>query len=422
MEKIYIGLLGLGTVGTGFLKTLEMNQDKIQKELGKELVVKRILVNNVDKKRDIDVANYDLTNKFDDILYDKDIKIIVELLGGLSPAYEYIKKSLLKDKNVVTANKAVVATYSKDLYDICCRSNASLKFEASVGGGIPIINTIKDNLSSNKIERIMGIINGTTNFILTQMAEHKMDFDDVVKIAQDKGYAESDPTSDLEGEDAVYKLSILSNIVFGKNVSPSDISSQGIKKINQEDIKYASELGYNIKLLAIGDNTKSELELSVEPAFIKKNHPLSSVKNEFNALFIEGNSVGEIMLYGKGAGGMATGSAVLSDVIKICSLTGKEVLLTNTKGKIISSASREHRYYVRFEVVDKAGVLGKIADSFGKENVSIESVVQKNVEKSTVPLIFITHNTTRDSLMKSIDKTKNFETVLGIENIIRILD
>jgi homoserine dehydrogenase len=422
MNKIYIGLLGLGTVGKGFINTLEMNKEQIKQELGKELIVKTVLVNNLDKKRDIDTSNYKVTDNINEILEDDNIDIVVELLGGLSPAFEYIKSSLLKNKHVVTANKAVVASFSKELYDICCKSNATFKFEASIGGGIPIINTIKENLSSNKINKLMGILNGTTNFILTNMTENNMSFKEALRLAQEKGFAEADPTSDLMGEDAVYKLSILSNTAFGKCINPKDIPSQGIKKINQEDIKYAEELGYNIKLLAIGDNTESELELSVEPTFIRKSHPLSSVKNEFNALFIEGNSTGEIMLYGKGAGGMATGSSVLSDVINISKYMKKDVLLTNKEAKLNAETNKKHRYYIRLEVVDKAGVLGKIADSFGRENVSIESVVQKNAEKCTVPLIFITHNTVKSALMKSISEIKHYDSVVGVQNIIRILN
>jgi homoserine dehydrogenase len=401
MNKIYIGLLGLGTVGKGFINTLEMNKEKIKQELGKELIVKTVLVNNLNKKRDIDTSNYKITDNINEILEDDNIDIVVELLGGLSPAFEYIKLSLLKNKHVVTANKAVVSSFSKEIYDICCKSNATFKFEASIGGGIPIINTIKENLSSNKIN---------------------MSFEEALHLAQEKGFAEADPTSDLMGEDAVYKLSILSNTAFGKCINPRDIPSQGIKKINQEDIKYAEELGYNIKLLAIGDNTESELELSVEPTFIRKNHPLSSVKNEFNALFIEGNSTGEIMLYGKGAGGMATGSSVLSDVINISKYMKKDILLTNKEGKLSAETNKKHRYYIRLEVVDKAGVLGKIAESFGRENVSIESVVQKNAEECTVPLIFITHNTIKSALMKAISEIKHFDFVVGVQNIIRILN
>ncbi|MDW7667185.1 MAG: homoserine dehydrogenase [Bacillota bacterium] len=422
MNKINIGLLGLGTVGTGFVKTLNLNKEKIFKDLGKEIIIKKILVGNLNKKRNIDTSTYEMTDNFEDILVDEDIDIVVELLGGLSPSFEYIEKSLLKGKNVVTANKAVVATYSQELYKACGRSNSILKFEASVGGGIPIINTIKDNLVSNKIDEIMGIINGTTNFILTQMTEHNMDFKKAVVLAQEKGFAEADPSSDLEGEDAVYKLSILSNIAFEKSVSPKDIPSEGIKKINQEDIKYAEELGYNIKLLAIGDNSKEELELSVEPTFIKKSHPLSSVKNEFNGVFLRGNSIGEVMLYGKGSGGMATGSAVLSDVINIAKNNCNTNLLTDNKVEILTSSNIKHRYYIRLEVVDKAGVLGQIAQYFGDENVSIESVVQKNANGDTVPLIFITHETPKDNLIRSISKIKKFESVIGVENIIRILN
>jgi len=422
MEKIYIGLLGLGNVGSGFIKTLNLNKEKISKNLGKELIIKKVLVGNLQKQRNIDVSNFQLTNKFEDILNDDDIDVVVELLGGLSPAFEYIEKSIMKGKNVVTANKAVVSTYSKELYETCSKGNSALKFEASVGGGIPIINTITGNLSSNKITKVMGIINGTTNFILTQMKENKMDFQEAVKLAQKKGYAEADPTSDLEGEDAVYKLSIISNIAFGKRINPKDIPCRGINNINQEDIKYAEELGYVIKLLAIGDNSKENLELSVEPTFISEDHPLASVKNEFNSIFVEGNSLGEVMMYGKGAGAMPTGSAVLTDLINIYKCNSKENLLSNKIGKISSSCNSKHRYYIRLEVVDTSGVLGQIAGYFGDQNISIESVVQKNSYGKTVPLIFLTHETSKENLIEASKKIESFESVIGIENIIRILN
>jgi len=415
-----VGLLGLGNVGMGFCNTLEKNKDKISSYLDKEIVVKKILVNNISKSRNINTDNFDLTDNFKDIITDDSIDIVVEVLGSLEPSFSYIKEALIKGKKVVTANKAVVATYSKELSDICSKYNGVLLFEGSVGGGIPIINTLTTNLVSNKINKLIGIINGTTNFILTQMTDNQMEFDEALKLAQDKGYAEADPTSDLEGEDAAFKLSILSNVAFKKKISPDRIPTEGIKKISQKDIKYASELGYIIKLLAIGINDDKNLELTVHPALIKKEHPLASVKNEFNALFVEGNSVGEVMLYGKGAGSMPTGSAVLGDVINILKFDTTENSLTNINHNGDLETIGENQFYVRFEVYDKPGVLGKVALCFGKYNVSIESVVQRARGEETAPLIFITHDAKRKDIDNALAEIRSYKNIKSVESILRV--
>lgn len=420
MEKVNIGLLGLGNVGIGFYKTLEKNYEKISSYLNKEIVVKKILVNDINKIRDINTDKMSLTNNFDDIVNDDSIDIIVEVLGGLEPSFSYIKEALIKGKKVVTANKAVVATYSKELSKICSQHNGVLRFEGSVGGGIPIINTLTTNLVSNEVSKLIGIINGTTNFILTQMTDNQMEFDEALKLAQDKGYAEADPTSDLEGEDAAFKLSILSDIAFNKKISPDIIPTEGIKKISQKDIQYASELGYLIKLLAIGINSENKLELTVHPALIKKEHPLSSVKNEFNALFIEGNSVGEVMLYGKGAGSMPTGSAVLGDVINILKFDSQENSLKDNNCNAELETIGKNQFYIRLEVYDKPGVLGQVALCFGKYNVSIESVVQRARGEETAPLIFITHDAKRKDIDLALEEIRNYENIKSIESILRV--
>jgi homoserine dehydrogenase len=420
LDKIYVGLLGLGNVGTGFYNTLEMNRSKISSYLNKEIIVKKVLVNDINKKRDLDFEGLVLTDNFDEIIEDSEIEIIVEVLGGLEPSFSYIKKSLIKGKKVVTANKAVVATYSKELSEICSKYKGTLRYEGSVGGGIPIINTLTTNLVSNEIKKMIGIINGTTNFILTQMTDNQMEFDQALKLAQERGYAEADPTSDLEGEDAAFKLSILSDVAFNKKISPDKIPTEGIKKISQKDIQYASELGYIIKLLAIGINNEDQLELTVHPALIKKDHPLASVKNEFNALFVEGNSVGEVMMYGKGAGSMPTGSAVLGDVINIIKFDLDANCLTDKNHGHNLDTIGENQFYVRLEVYDKPGVLGKVALCFGKYNVSIESVVQRARGDETAPLIFITHDARRKDIDKALEEIKSYKSIKSVESILRV--
>jgi len=420
MDKVYVGLLGFGNVGRGFYKTLEMNRSKISSYLNKEVIIKKVLVRDLNKNRDLNTENLIFTNNFKEIIEDKSIDIIVEVLGGLEPSFSYIKKSLIKGKKVVTANKAVVATYSKELSEVCSKYNSTLRFEGSVGGGIPIINTLTNNLVSNEITKMIGIINGTTNFILTQMTDNQMEFDEALKLAQKRGYAEADPTSDLEGEDAAFKLSILSDIAFNKKISPDKIPTEGIKKISQKDIQYASELGYIIKLLAIGINSKDQLELTVHPALIKKDHPLASVKNEFNALFAEGNSVGEVMMYGKGAGSMPTGSAVLGDVVNIIKFDLDTNCLINKNHDHNLDTIGENQFYVRLEVYDKPGVLGKVAICFGKYNVSIKSVVQRARGEETAPLIFITHDAKRKDIDKALNEIRGYENIKSVESILRV--
>ena len=347
-----------------------------------------------------------------------DADIIVELIGGLSPAYEYIKAALNNKKHVVTANKALIATYGEELHVLAEKNNVRLMYEASVGGGIPILNTIRDNLCANEFEYIFGIINGTTNYILTQMTENGLDYRQALKEAQALGFAEADPSSDVEGDDAAYKLSILSTLAFGQRIHLKDIPKEGITKISKEDIEYAKELGYNIKLLAAGIKKGNEIELNVQPAFIPAAHPLSTVKNEFNAVFLKGNAVGELMLYGKGAGSLPTGSAVLGDIIHIVKNAGSSYAKEGEKKYVISNKGFK-QYYINMKVIDKPGVLGSIASIFGKNKVSLASVVQRQKNgNDTVPLIFITHETERKNIDAALEETKKFDFVTELDSII----
>lgn len=423
MESIKIAILGMGNIGSGLYEALKTNEKKIMNYLGKKIEVKKVLVRELGKRRSINLENELLTTNIEEIIEDSEIDLVVELIGGINPAYEYIKELIKNKKHIVTANKAVIATYGKELDELAQENGVELRFEGSVGGGIPIINTISESLSGNEIDEIVGIINGTTNFILTQMSDSGMDFDEAVRLAQEKGYAEADPTSDLEGEDAAFKLSILSNVAFGKRVRPHEVPREGIKKISLEDIKYADELGYKIKLLALARKYEDHIELQVHPGLVPKDHPLSTVKNEFNALFIKGNTVGEIMLYGKGAGSLPTGSAVLGDILSIGKTMDikkdKEIKEASNSSLKISNGSKS-QYYIRLEVVDEPGVLGSIAISFGKHGVSLESVVQRGRGKKTAPLVFITHDTSMEQLNKVLKDLKSYEAIEKIASILKV--
>ena len=422
LKPVKLGILGMGTVASGLINIIELNKNKVHNTVNRELVVNKVLVNSLDKKRNVNLPKEVYTTDAYEVINDKDADIIVELMGGINPAYEYIREALNNKKHVVTANKALIATHGEELESLADENGVKLMYEASVGGGIPILNTIRDNLSANEFESVFGIINGTTNYILTQMAENGLEYDQAVKEAQRLGFAEADPSSDVDGDDAAYKLSILSTLAFGKRINVKDIPKEGITKISKDDISYAKELGFIIKLLASGIKKNNEIELSVHPAFIPSEHPLSNVKNEFNAVFLKGNAVGELMLYGKGAGSLPTGSAVLGDIIHIIKNNGSQLAANEKvcdKNCIITNKAFK-QYYIRMEVIDKPGVLGGIASIFGKNNVSLASVVQKQKNGETAPLVFITHETERKNINSALAEIKKFEYVTELSSIIVI--
>ncbi|NMB27732.1 MAG: homoserine dehydrogenase [Tissierellia bacterium] len=422
MEKIKIGLLGMGTVGSGVWNILKNNKDEIFRNCGYEMEIAKILVKDLDKKRNIDAPASLYTDDFNEVLNDDEIKIVVEVMGGIEPAKDYILKSMDKKKHVVSANKALIASHGKELFERAESNKVMFLYEASVAGGIPILSTIKESLSGNKIEEVMGIVNGTTNYILTKMTKDKVDFHNVLKEAQDKGYAELDPTADVEAYDAAHKLAILGFLSFGINIDLSSIYREGITKITPVDIEYAKELGYAIKLLAIGKEQDGEIEMRVHPTFIPLDHPLASVGDAFNAVFLKGNAVGDLMFYGKGAGDMPTGSAVVGDIIDIIKNRGNIFYPSNSRKKKIVKSMEETtcKYYIRIVVKDKPGVLGKIASEFGKSQVSLSSVIQKGRKTPTVSLVFITHKSKEGNVKNAIDNILSIEQVVEIANLIRV--
>jgi len=317
MKTIKIGLLGLGNIGTGVFKVLEMNRKEIEAAAGAKVIIAKILEKDVEKKRDIPVDPSEFTQNPDEILSAPDIDIVVELLGGIEPATSFMLTAMKNKKHVVTANKAAIAA-NFDALKKCAEDNdVFFRYEASVGGGIPILNALSSVLRGNKFEEVMGIVNGTTNYILTKMTDLGLAYSDVLKEAQEKGFAEADPTADVEGHDAANKLAILIGLMFSEYVKPEDIPTQGISRITKEQIEQAKSGGSRIKLIAAAKRTDGKLEYSVKPVLLANNHPLAGVNNEFNAVFVRGNAVGELMFYGKGAGPMPTGSAVIGDVIEI---------------------------------------------------------------------------------------------------------
>lgn len=419
MEEVKLGILGMGTVASGLINIIKFNESKLIGTLNRKLTVSKVLVKSLDKKRNVNLTQDVFTLDAYEVINHEDVQILVELIGGINPAYEYIKAALNSKKHVVTANKALIATHGEELEKLAEENGVKLMYEASVAGGIPIINTISDNLAANDFEQITGIINGTTNYILTQMTDNGLEYDAAVKEAQRLGFAEADPSSDVEGDDAAYKISILSTIAFGQRINIKDIPKEGIAKISKEDISYAKELGYNIKLLASAVKKDNEIELRVHPAFVPENHPLSTVKNEFNAVFLKGNAVGELMFYGRGAGSLPTGSAVLGDIISIIKNSKVESKKRDNSFKIANKAYKP--YYIRFEVIDKPGVLGKIANIFGENDISLASVVQRQKNgNNTAPLVFITHEVERKNIDAALEEIKKYEYVTKIASIIMV--
>ena len=426
MDTIKVGLLGLGTVGTGVAKVLKDNYDSINKKVGKPVELVKILVRDTNKQRDLLLPTEILTDNPEDLLGDPEINIIVEVMGGIQPAKDYIIKALENGKHVVTANKDLLAIHGKELFEAAENKHNDLFFEASVAGGIPIIRPLKECLAGNRLEQVMGIINGTTNYILTKMTLEGSDFNAVLKEAQDLGYAEADPSSDIEGYDAARKIAILASVAFGTRVTFSDVYVEGITNITQDDIQYARDLGYVIKLLGIAKSLTDHVEVRVHPAFIPKNHPLASVNDVFNAIFIKSDAIGEAMFFGRGAGELPTASAVVGDIVAAArdiayGVTGRISCTCFEEKPIIAIGEIQSEYYLRLKVADKPGVLASIASVFGNHDVSIASVVQKSTgSNGKAEIVLITHKVTENSIRDALQIIGGMSIVDAISNVIRV--
>ena len=425
MEKVKIAILGFGNVGTGVWKILEENKKEIMKRSNYEIEVAKILVKNINKNRDIILPKGILTDNFEDIINDKSIKIVVELIGGRGEAKEYMIRSMKAKKHIVTANKLVIANWGEELFKRAKDEKVLFYYEASVAGGIPIIREINESLTANRIQQIIGIINGTTNYILSKMTNDGISFDEALKEAQEKGYAEADPTSDVEGFDAVYKLAIMASLSFGTKVNHDAIYREGIRSISTVDIEYAKKFGYTIKLLAIAKEEDNRLELRVHPTLVPSNHPMANVNDVFNAIMIKGNAVGELMLYGRGAGDLPTGSAVVGDIISILRnnvlpADVHEIIEEDDFKEIKKPEENKSQFYIRFNVKDRTGVLGDTAAIFAKNNVSILSMTQDVRHEDDVSLAFITHKSVEKDMRSSLEKINQLENVNKVESIIRI--
>lgn len=425
MKKVNIGLIGLGTVGTGVVKTLR-NFDYIN--------IKKIAVKSLNKKRNID--NLDeamLTTDIFSIVNDPEIDIVVEVIGGVNPAFDLLKTAIQNKKHIVTANKELLAKHGEELFKLASENNVVIMYEAAVGGGIPIIMPVKMTLSANRIDKIAAILNGTTNYILTKMDEEGADYSEVLAEAQKLGYAETDPTGDVEGFDAAYKIATLATIAFKKRVKIQNIHREGITKISAKDMAYAKQLGYKIKLIALAKMNNNEADVRVHPMLVKSNHTLAHINGVTNAVLLEGFPVGQVILSGPGAGEFPTASSVVGDIVAICSELDQNSTAMlpmmrcchSENATPINISDTKNKYYILMDVNDKPGVIGTIGTICGKHNINFASLLQKDAtetEEQSAEVVVITAEAKESDIQDAINELQSNDCIKEVKSLIRVMD
>lgn len=421
---VRLGILGCGNVGAALVDLVAEHADLLEGRAGAPIEVARVAVRDLAKARDVKVASERFTDDAAAVVTDDDVDLVVEVMGGIEPARALITQALRAGKPVVTGNKELIARHGPELFAVAAEAGVDLLFEASVAGGIPLIRPLRESLAGDRIHRVLGIVNGTTNFILTRMTEAGSSFADALAEAQRLGYAEADPTADVEGHDAAAKAAIIATIAFGAMVGPDDVYCEGIAQVSADDIESAKTLGYVVKLLAVAEEIEGAIAVRVHPAMVPLHHPLASVRDSFNAVFIEGEAVGELMLYGRGAGGGPTASAVLGDVVD-----ATRNLVSGAKGATVGDLvarpirpvdDTESPFYVLMEVADRPGVLAAIAGAFGDHGVSIKSMEQRGIGDEA-RLIFITHRAREADLRATLDAVRGVEHVHRVGSVLRVV-
>ncbi|MEF3354465.1 homoserine dehydrogenase [Paenibacillus sp. GYB006] len=426
MKPIKVGLLGLGTVGTGVVRIVEGNQEDLSSQVGSPIVIEKIAVKNTEKARNINVDSDKLTEDPWEVIRHPDIDVIVEVMGGVDQTKEYILEALERGKHIVTANKDLMALYGSEILAKAAEKRCDVYYEASVAGGIPIIRTLIEGFSSDRITKIMGIVNGTTNYILTKMSQEGVSYEEVLKEAQDLGYAEADPTSDVEGLDAARKMAILATLGFHTNVELRDVSVCGISSVTKEDISYARRLGYEMKLLGIAERQDDQIAISVQPTMVKKQHPIASVNGVFNAVYVHGEAVGETMFYGAGAGEMPTATSVVADLVSIIrnmrlGVSGLKAIAPYKEKRLISDEEIKYKYFILLHVDDKAGVLAQITQIFAEYNVSLASVVQQpNELNPDAEIIIVTHDASKANMEKVQKHFESLDVIRKVKSVYRV--
>ena len=432
MERTKIAIIGMGTVGTGVAKLLLDYGDRTARHAGRIPWLDKVVVRDITKPRDVEIPEGVLTDKLDDVINDSEISVVAQLVGGIEPARSIMLQLLESGKDIITANKALLAVHGPELFDKARQLGRCIAFEASVAGGIPIITNIGQCLTGNQITSLRGILNGTCNFIITQMQETGASYDDILQEAQKRGYAEADPTLDVNGADTTQKLSILSQLAFGVREDWERIPCMGIDTLDIADIHFADRLGYRIKLLAVANLVDGEVEMSVSPTLIKKGNPLAEVQDAFNAVRVRGDAVGPVFFHGQGAGQMPTASAVVADIIDTVvgrsQITFNNLELWSESNRPISMADANHtvdRYYLRMQVIDKPGVMAEITGILGNNGVSIASIIQHKREdgssSETVPLVIMSHETTHGSIIQSVSEFTQSDNIESQAVVYKVL-
>ncbi|WP_044481727.1 homoserine dehydrogenase [Paenibacillus antibioticophila] len=426
MKPVKVGLLGLGTVGTGVVRILEGHQEDLSSQVGSPIIIEKIAVKHADKQRSIEIDPAKLTEDPWEVIRDPEIDVIVEVMGGVNGTREFMLEALNCGKHIVTANKDLMALYGSEILAKATEKQCDVFYEASVAGGIPIIRTLIEGFSSDRIIKIMGIVNGTTNYILTKMSQEGTSYEDALAEAKQLGYAEADPTSDVEGLDAARKMAILGTLGFRANVELSDVQVRGISSVSKEDIAYAKRLGYEMKLLGIAERDEEEFSISVQPTMVKKNHPIAAVNGVFNAVYVFGEAVGETMFYGAGAGEMPTATSVVADIVAVVKnlklgVNGLKSIVPYKPKKLKSNEQICYKNFLLLQVADKAGVLAQITQAFAEYNVSLESVVQSpNADTPDAEIMIVTHRASKANMEQVLKYFEGLEVIRRVKSVYRV--
>ena len=425
MEAISIGLLGLGTVGTGVVQIIRNHQDKLMHQIGCPVYIRKILVKDMEKERGEGIDRSLLTNNPSEILDDQEIDVIIEVMGGIEETRVHLLKALQNKKHIVTANKDLMALYGPELLAEATKNGCDLFYEASVGGGIPILRGLVDGLASDRVNKMMGIVNGTTNFILTKMSKFGSPYEEVLAEAQRLGYAESDPSADVDGLDAARKMAILATLGFSMNIDLADVSVKGITEITEEDLEYSKRLGYTMKLIGIAARDGDKVEVSVQPTLLNDNHPLAGVNDEYNAVYVYGEAVGETMFYGPGAGSLPTATAVVSDLVNVMKnmrlgVNGSSAVAPQYEKNLKSPNEIHSKFFLRLHVKDEIGVFASITTLFSEHDVSFEKILQMPLEKGFSEIVLVTHKASLMDFEDVLQELEENRLVKAIQSCYRV--
>lgn len=426
MESISVGLLGLGTVGSGVVTILHNHQDKLMHQIGCAIKVKKVLVQDLHKDRSVHVDQQLLTTDVNEVINDSEIDVVIEVMGGVEDTREHVLAALRNKKHVVTANKDLMALYGPELLRVANENGCDLFYEASVGGGIPILRGLVDGLASDRITKLMGIVNGTTNFILTKMSKNGSPYEEVLKEAQELGYAEADPTADVEGLDAARKMAILATLGFSMNIDLQDVRVKGISAVTDDDISYSKRLGYTLKLIGMAHREGEKVEVSVEPTLLPDTHPLATVNNEYNAVYVYGEAVGETMFYGPGAGSLPTATAIVSDLVGVMKnlrlgVNGRSAVSPQFDKKLKADSEMYSKYFLRIHVEDQVGAFAKITTIFSERGVSFEKILQLPLnDKDVAEIVLVTHQTSLKDYEEILQQLRDLHIVKEIKSSYRV--